>query len=68
LTHLIKKLLYDLESVLLILAVIPVLVAMFIGLMLASLGDAITTLDGDVASWCFARMERLEDLKEELSN
>jgi hypothetical protein len=34
--------------------------------MLASLGDAITTLDSDVASWCFARMERLEDLKEDL--
>jgi hypothetical protein len=63
-----KKLLYDLESMLLILAVIPVLLAMFVGLVLASIGDLITTLDGDVAGWCFERMERLEKLKEDLND
>jgi hypothetical protein len=68
LTHLLKKLLYNLESILLMLAVIPVLIAMFIGLVLASIGDLITTLDGDVAGWCFNRMERLEDLKEDLND
>jgi hypothetical protein len=63
--RLIKNLLYDLESVLLILVVIPVLIVMFVGLVLASIGDLITTLDGDVAGWCFKRMEQLENLRDE---